>query len=603
VTHSAPHLRTASTSPRRACARCAAALLLVALAGYRFTLIHRGHFFWDDEQRYLAAAKLVENFERGTYRAGVAQLFTVTGRPVFPLVSVVPVLLQRYVGPRWGMPPDVLQSYDLAAAFNVVVSLGITVCVWGIARAWFNSAGYAGLAAAVFSLSCYANVWIRHLTPYYASLLMFLAALWLLSAAVRSTSRQAVRMAAAGGLSALGFACYPGYYAFVLINFVVALAVGRPRLRAVLSFALGGILVVAGFESLARAAGTSYVAELICTAGDHAAHVQGWPPEGFVFAWRYLRDVEGLGGLACLVLFLVAVARCARTAYRRDLAPAAFVALVMALACYLLHAAASVSNHHTAYLGRLFGMYLPFLSLGAAALVAMLRSVALRRLVVGGLVTASLVGFVRFARAYAGLTYPADLLAQAGAALSPPVRFAPDALLTHLPDGFMRTTALTDPRLALVQETLPEGPGDNNASALLSYAAARSCPARFIGVNLTPMIYVFEPDVRFAAPEGYRPLAEALHPAAFAPTLYETQRPWERTRLLQRRYTMRLYERADDDPAGTADRLSSRSQVAPQVYFAENSAADAANVALIVPNDRLDSAPAPAGADEPVATP
>ena len=117
------------------------------------------------------------------------------------------------------------------------------------------------------------------------------------------------------------------------------------------------------------------------------------------------------------------------------------------------------------------------------------------------------------------------------------------------------------------------------------------------------MIYVFEPDVRFAAPEGYRPVAEALHPAAFAATLYEMQRPWERTRLLQRRYTMRLYERAAEDPAGMGERLSSRSQVAPQVYSAENSATDTANVALIVPSDRLDSTLAPAGAEESVATP
>ena len=59
------------------------------------------------------------------------------------------------------------------------------------------------------------------------------------------------------------------------------------------------------------------------------------------------------------------------------------------------------------------------------------------------------------------------------------------------------------------------------------------------------MAYIWEKDHRFSPPDGYRIVAEAVHPNAFPATGYEVRRPWERRRLRQRQYAMRLYERSD----------------------------------------------------------
>jgi len=162
------------------------AALIILLSCYRFTLIGKGHFYWSDERCYLPAGKLVDAAIGGDYRAASEHLFKAPGkvapaRPGFVIVSVLPVLGQRLVGTLAEIDPRTPQYYDVACAFNVLVTLGVTCCLFALGRLWTGSSWFALLIAVVYSLLCGANVWIRHLVPYQTSLLFYLLALWLLS--------------------------------------------------------------------------------------------------------------------------------------------------------------------------------------------------------------------------------------------------------------------------------------------------------------------------------------------------------------------------------------------------------------------------------------
>ena len=549
------------------------AVLLIGLSGYRFSLIGSGHFYTGDEYRYLAAEALVDDFESGAYRTGIGHLFEpyVFGRPGFVLVSVIPAIAQRVVGTLAAIERGTLPYYDAVAAFNTLVTLGITLCLFALARRWTGNGWYALLITTVHSLLVCANVWIRHLVPYYESLLLFLPALLALTS-IPQTSTGTIRRVVAGGvLSALGFACYPGYYAFVAINAVVVPAVmRRHRIAAGGLFAASAAAVLAGFEVLARWTDVSYFKNLLDRSQEFARLIKvGLCDEGYVFAWRFLRDVEGAAGVALLILFAGFVAMVVWRP-KAALPGSARVAILAAIGCYLAYATQAVLRHRTVFYGRILAMYLPFVACGAGLALMHIRRPKLRVISVCAMLLASGWSFASFARWYGGVEYPADFFFETMARRREVVRYSPNVMWTGLggrPAPHDHDSVL---RVAMVADAYPEG----FYSYLASHEVARTSGARFIGVNLKWMRNIPEARDQFEPPEDYEMIAEAVNPLAHPAMAYEERTLSERRRLAERRYMMRIYEkkvpadgdrRAYDGPfnAATNRAKSSRSTVTP----------------------------------------
>ncbi|MFQ5495110.1 MAG: hypothetical protein ACE5EX_06980, partial [Phycisphaerae bacterium] len=105
-------------------------VFLVLLACYRFTLIGSGHFFWSDERVYLWSMQFVEDVVEGEYRSAAGRLFfQESARPGHVLVSTIPVVVQRLAAGVSGERADAAYLFDIASGFNVLVTLGITVCL------------------------------------------------------------------------------------------------------------------------------------------------------------------------------------------------------------------------------------------------------------------------------------------------------------------------------------------------------------------------------------------------------------------------------------------------------------------------------------------
>jgi len=516
------------------------AVFVVGLTGYRLTLIDRGHFFWGDEVRYLSAAALLDDFQVGEYRGGAGRLFESFARPGFVLASLIPAGAQRLWAFLAGVGYNTPASFHVVSAFNVLVSLGITLCMFRLATAWSASRWHALFAAIVFSLLCYSNFWIRHLMPYYLSLLLYLHALTLLSMAAESPPRLLRRAAWAGALSAFGHLCYPTYYLFMVINVAVLLAVSRLG-RAVLAFTGAAAGVVAAFELIARFGRTSYVSEMTKALAAHARQrTQGCFEEGFVFAWRYLHEVEGVIGVA---LFVLTVGFVANLLWRKAVVipRAARVAVATAVACYLLHASLSVFLHKTIFFGRILGMYLPIVVCSAILALTHIPWRSVHAAGVAGLMAASAWSFGSFAIEYAKVVYPADFLLSTLAADDYRTNFPPGVLWGHS-DSRPDSVEELDPQIVMVSDQRKDG-----AECPLIYHASHETAyqsgARYIGVNLKWVFYYRDKDDAFTPPLSYRLLASAASPIGLAATGFEAYRPWERKRQVERQYVMRIYGR------------------------------------------------------------
>lgn len=523
-------------------------ILILVLGAYRLTLIDTGHFYWGDERCYLQATDVVDALGRRDSGAAAVSLFDAgreppPARPGFVLLSTLPVLAQRAVGALFGIDPQTLHYFDTASVFNVLVTLGISACMFGLGRAWTGNAWYGLLVAAVYSLLCNANVWIRHMVAYPLSMLCFLSALLLLSTKLSTADRGTGRVAAAGALSALGYACYPGHYAFVLINAAVAVARSKRRWAPVAGFGLASVAVLGVFEGLARFGGRSYLADLRSLSGPIT---MGDTREGYLFGWHYLRDAEGVVGVLLMGLFL-GFSTLVLWRRRTRVPMVCRVAVAAAIAGYLFHATLGVVFARMVFYGRVLMVFLPFVVGGAVLALMHMRRPALRRVCVGGLSAASLVSFVTFARDYDRIVYPGEFLQETMTRRGRDITYPPNVLWGFVRGRLDETVEALDHQLVMVADPRPDG---SDAFVLLAdHEAARRARPRFIGVNFKYMWYVRQRYDRFVPPAGYTLVAEALHPEVFRAGWYEGRKPWERWRIAERQYTLRLYERQDPRPS------------------------------------------------------
>ena len=517
-------------------------VFLVLLAAFRFTLIDRGHFYWGDERCFQPASSFVDAVAAGEWTEAGIELFDArrdppAARPGFVLFSVLPVLAQRAINPALGISPNSLSYYDVASGFNVLVTLAVTLCIYALGCVWTGRPWFALLMALVYSLLCNANIWIRHQMPYPESLLLFLIALWLISTSPIEKGRGHGWILFAGVLSALGYACYPGHYAFVVINGITAMARPGRCIKCGALYGVGSACVMGTLEALSWTVGQSYFSDLRALSG---SITMGDPKEGFVFFWHYLRDVEGVVGVLLLALFVWFVILLLRR-NRMPIPPAARAAMIAAIAAYLFHASMGVLFGKMVFYGRIAMIYLPFLVGGATLALVYLDRVALRRIGVAALTTASIFSFTFFARSYSRVVYPADFLHDTMTQLDRNVTYPPNALWGYVYGDYEKTVEYVDAELVSITDSRPDG--SDEYVLLASHADARASEAQYIGVNLKFMWYIRERYDRFEPPDDFELVAQALHPEVIPASGYEGRKPWERTRIRDRQYMMRIYQR------------------------------------------------------------
>lgn len=379
--------------------------LLLVLGLARATLLDRGAASLPDESRHYNSCLAAELFLQGEGRAAVRLLFDTEGRPGDAIVRLLPAAGQlgwrRVSGQAYANPV----SLRIATAWNLLVSLALTAVVWRLARRLLTGERAALLATAVHALLANTNLYLRHLLPYDAALLLHLLAL---ERALAPGARPR-RWLFIGLLLGLGQATYPGHFA--LPPLVLLLALRRGGVRAGTSAGGAALATLVLFELLARGAGMTFLGSSAELAG---TITHGDPAESLGFLPRYLLLVEGPVGLVLLGLAVLWAIRRARALARGEPGPGApELGLLLAglAALYLLHGVVALASGKLVFYGRIVHLHIPFVVLAA---VAALEHLPRRRVLEGLLLIALALSLAGFARSYLGLGYPRDVLLEEG---------------------------------------------------------------------------------------------------------------------------------------------------------------------------------------------
>jgi hypothetical protein len=389
-----------------------------------------------------------------------------------------------------------------------------------------------GGALVAAALLAYSVGFYRHRSAGLLLALAVLCAVFLaLALAARGVDRRHVRDCVLAGLCAgFGLATYPAYYSFVvgLTAFVAAGGVAdRPfrvtseRLRTTYLFVLAVMVVLFSYETLGRLGEVSYLG---CAARLSRTITQGSFEEGFIFLPKYLLAVEGpIGGVLIVLAALGMLGMIACALRRSALSPgeAALARCVFVMAVlYLVYGAQSALLHRMTFTGRYIRMYVPFIVWSAVFVVGRIPALRIRRSVAGLALAASALSFASFAREYAAVDYPADVLYRLGIGfedLRPEnvvyeteIRPAYDLPVKEMTAGATYVTHPDDDRFAIV-----------NFGFLWLDGA-------FLG--------------DYVPPPGARLLYEAPHFLTFRTSVFEAYPIWKRQEMRSKRYRLKVYE-------------------------------------------------------------
>jgi hypothetical protein len=332
--------------------------VLGAGLAYRLGLVAAGgQMFYPDEWRYYQSVELLHRLLHEQARGGVSAVLEQGAHVGYVLLGLLPAALQGLPRLALGWSPE--QTWFIPAALGAVVSASVPAWIYALARRMGAASREAMLALLLCALSVTLARYCRHLLPYDLALTLALAATWVGLAPETSP----IRSAGAGGLAAVAFLTYNGYWPMaglaLVLHVLAVLPRGREALRRAL-WALVGLLTPVVLLTLAgRAVGADFLFALLVHSG---SLIGGHLGEAWTIPGRYLWASEP----ALLAVWGIGLALAARAALdptrrRRGLlwgGALLFLYGQMVLGAHLLG--------QWPVFGRLARMLVPFLCLAAA---------------------------------------------------------------------------------------------------------------------------------------------------------------------------------------------------------------------------------------------
>lgn len=476
-------------------------LILLALTGARLALVFKGHFHLQDELRYRYTFAFIRELIQGQLVEAARQLFAfpLFARPLLVLFNLPSAFLQVFFLLLAGTKTETPVSLSLASATQALVTVGISWVFYRISRYFLCSSLWSLTAMILYSLLINTNLYIRHILPYDATLLIYLILLlWVLT----QSRKKHLKLSWLSGLVVgLVHLIYPAYYLFGLVmGWLTTLLPRGGTLKRGVAFVLPIVIVVGVTEFTSRTVGVSY---LQTAAFVTSRVVVGDPHETPLFLYRYLLDVEGMMGKLLVVGFSIFLVH---FAIRWRQYPREFRLLALGMVgAYVLHGVSGPLLGKVFY-GRSVRMFFWFVILAVMmSLRRMIPKARIQRLMALGLVGVSLVSFSQWYPQFLRLAYPGDVLysvcqAQCSAQVSEVnENYAPESLENH---------PIANPE--------------------------------YLAINFGRFFFPEENSYEYDSADG-RLIFQAPHPINFTAYQFEALTPQERELIKERNYQMKLF--------------------------------------------------------------
>ncbi len=280
---------------------------------YKFRLINAGYMTEPDERRYLMAWSALKHLMHGDFYGFSSAVFSAQGRPGEILLKMIPASMQFITAKIFDLDFFETRNFYVVFVYNFIIYGLIIWLLYKIYLLVFQHRDLALFGVLVYTLLLNSYVYLRHLYPYDASLLLFLFVLYRLLRLYFDKKKIAPKEAfLLGGLSFFAFLVYPAYNLSFMALFGVFLFVlfqsSHKKFKrtsfVVLTYIFGSISILLFFELFSRLGGKSFIHNALrlsttVTQGDF------WDTPTFIF--KYLIAVEGFLGYVFLIIFVLGI--------------------------------------------------------------------------------------------------------------------------------------------------------------------------------------------------------------------------------------------------------------------------------------------------------
>lgn len=392
--------------------------ILFIIGIIRLTIINKGFLAFPDEPRYYYSIFALENLLKGDVSGFWTSIFSTVGRPGDAIVRLIPALGQIILKNRFSIPTDNQMSLIIPALWNIIISLLIIIVFFKISKIIFNNNNKLILSSTVvFSLLTNNNIYLRHMLPYDASLLICLIVLLI----TLSKKTSPIILIVTGLLTGYAYTVYPGYFWFPII---ILLTIINFNKKIIYNFYNGFLYLlcitipVLLFEFVSKLFNLSYLNELTALS---KTIIQGSFSESFIFGPLYLIKIERVVGIGLLILFtanlLLYVLDSIRFG-RKYIFDKNNIIFITSILVYLFYAGMGHVGHIFVFYGRILHAFIPFLVWGGFLFLYNSHDLKLKNSILITINVLTIISFFQFFISYQLIEYPRDVLYKYGIATS-----------------------------------------------------------------------------------------------------------------------------------------------------------------------------------------
>ena len=367
-----------------------------------------------DERRYIMSWSFLKHLSQGDLQGSIIALFSADGRPGNVLVQTIPAVGQFLSAKIWGW--EFLESQNSAPVFvyNFLIYSLIIYVLYKIYKLLIPNDTLVLFGLLVYSILINSFVYLRHIFPYNESLLVFLFVIWqmLKYKIEKQADIYPKKIILWSALAWTAYMIYPAYYltymaVFFLFNFLFLLH-GRKSIRQVVyynfiylftSFAIF-ILV----EFLSGLGHRSYLKSLISLS---KAVKQGSFSESYTFLFKYLFQVERIGGMLLILGIILFLFYLPSFIKQRKMRPALYL-IVSFFIPYFLHTSMGYFFHSMTMYGRILHQFIPVVILMLLLFMIRCKLIVCQRIIVFLSLLISLEYFFQL-KEYLQIVYPRDV--------------------------------------------------------------------------------------------------------------------------------------------------------------------------------------------------
>jgi len=368
-----------------------------------------------DERRYLMAWSALKHLMQGDLPGFSLAVFSAQGRPGEILLKIIPAILQFITGKIFGLDFFETKNFYVVFLYNFVIYVLILWLLYKIFLLVFRHRDLAIFGVLIYSLLLNSYVYLRHLYPYDASLLIFLFVLYHLFKLFFNKKHILAKQAFIfGSLSFFAFLVYPAYNLSFMALFGVFLFVLFQKNRNDLkknifiafSYVVGSLSVLLFFELFSRVGGSSYIHNAM-TLSTTVTQGDFWDTPTFLF--RYLLAVEGFLGYVFLLVFLLGVFMFFRLARsKEDKDRIVLVVLFSYTFLYLFYVVLGYFFHNATMYARILHQFFPIWILLLLYILINIKFVY-RYISMLSIAVIAVVFFVFQVHNYLKISYPRDV--------------------------------------------------------------------------------------------------------------------------------------------------------------------------------------------------